>query len=90
MSELMLVNFLVMIFLVFIQSYFYFKLSVKSMVRFPVMSLTASFSLIISPMLMTNEVPATPYIQIFFIFYQILLFFFASIEYIKVKKGKKG
>lgn len=82
----MLVNFLVMTLLIFVQSYFYFKISVKSLIRFPIMFTTASFSLIITPMLMVNELPATPYIQLFFMVYQTLLFFFSTIEYLKQKK----
>jgi len=83
----MLVNFFVMALLMFIQSYFYFKIPIKSMSRFPIMFATTSFSLIITPLLMTYEVPTTPYIQLFFMIYQVFLFFFSSIEYRKQKKG---
>ena len=82
----MLVNFFIMALLMFIQSYFYFKISIKSMSRFPIMFATTSFSLIITPLLMTYEVPTTPYIQLFFMIYQVFLFFFSSIEYRKQKK----
>lgn len=86
MSEMIIVNFSVMVLMMFIQTFFYLKIPVKSMIRFPIMFTTVAFSLIITPMLMTNEVPTTPYIQLFFMVYQTFLFFFSTIEYLKQKK----
>lgn len=88
MSEVMFVNLMVMSLMMGIQLFFYFKINSTSMIRFPVMFLTTSFSLIITPLLMTNEVPTTPYLQLFFMVFQVLLFFFSTIEYLKVKRGK--
>lgn len=85
---LMLTNFMVMGLLILVQSFFYFKVSVKSMIRFPIILTTGLFSLIITPLLLQNEVPTTPFIQIFFVLYQTLLFFFSTIEYLKIKKER--
>lgn len=85
---LMLTNFMVMGLLFLVQSFFYFKVSVKSLIRFPIMATTGLFSLIITPLLLQNEVPATPFIQIFFVLYQTLLFFFSTLEYLKIKKER--
>ncbi len=76
-----------MIFMVIVQTFFYIKIPVKSIIRFPIMSITAVFSMIITPLLMTYEIPTTPYIQLFFMIYQVFLFFFSTIEYLKQKKG---
>lgn len=86
MDEIMIVNFMIMVLMMIIQTYFYVKISIKSMIRFPIMLTTASFSLIITPLLMMNEVPTTPYIQLYFMIYQVFLFFFSTIEYLKQKK----
>lgn len=86
MSEVMIINFEIMVLLMIIQTFFYLKIPVKSMIRFPIMATTVSFSLILTPILMINEVPTTPYIQLFFMVYQTLLFFFSTIEYLKQKK----
>lgn len=86
MSEVMIINFEIMVLLMIIQTFFYLKIPVKSMIRFPIMATTVSFSLILTPILMINEVPTTPYIQLFFMIFQTLLFFFSTIEYLKQKK----
>lgn len=88
MSELIMANFLVMVLMMAIQTFFYLKLSVKSMIRFPIMLTTTSFSLIITPLLMRGSLPTTPYIQLFFMVYQTFLFFFSTIEYLKIKKNR--
>jgi len=87
MTEIMIVALSVMFFMVIIQTFFYMKIPVKSMIRFPIMSITTSFSMIITPMLMIYEIPATPYLQLFFIIYQVFLFFFSTMEYLKYKRG---
>jgi len=87
MTEIMIVALSVMFFMVIIQTFFYMKILVKSMIRFPIMSITTSFSMIITPMLMIYEITATPYLQLFFIIYQVFLFFFSTMEYLKYKRG---
>lgn len=82
-----IVNYLVMIFLVGIQSYYYFKVSPSTLLRMPVVVATTTFSMILTPMLMVGEVVGTPFIQIFFMVYQILIFFFSMFEYVEIKKS---
>ena len=83
----LLVNYLIMVFLVFIQSYYYFKVSPSTRLRMPIVVATTSFSMIITPMLMFDGVAGTPYIQLFFILYQVIVFFFSMWEYKLIKSG---
>ena len=82
----LLINYLTMVFLIVIQSYYYFKVNPTTKLRMPVMTSIASFSMIITPMLMGDGIVGTPYIQLFFILYQVLLFFFSTWEYLRIKK----
>jgi len=96
MSEnLGLVNFSVMMFFVIIQSYYYFKVNPSTKARFPVMLAITGFSMMITPLLMSSidsngdlfSMIGTPFVQLFFILYQVLLFFFSAWEYKLVKRG---
>lgn len=85
-TDYSVINVGVMLLMMIIQSFYYFKVSVKSVIRFPIMFTTGVFSLFMTPLLMLNEVPATPFIQIYFMLYQIVVFFFSMWEY-KLNKG---
>lgn len=88
-------NFAVMIFFVGIQSYYYFKVSPTTRLRLPVVVAITTFSMIITPMLMSSvndegdlfSMVGTPFIQLFFLLYQVLVFFFSMWEYKLVKSG---
>lgn len=58
------------------------------------MVIITTFSMILTPMLMSpmgvdmdESMIGTPYIQLFFLLYQVLLFFFSVWEYKLVKNG---
>lgn len=83
----LLINYLIMLFFVGLQSYYYFKVPVMARLRMPVVITITTFSMIITPMLMVDGVVGTPYVQLFFIVYQMLVFFFSMWEYRIVKSG---
>ena len=81
----LLINYLTMLLLVVIQSYYYFNVSPSTRLRMPIAVATTSFSMILTPMFMVVGGAGTPYIQLFFIVYQMLVFFFSMWEYRLIK-----
>jgi len=79
----------IMLFLLILNLYVYFGISYKNQIKFPLNLLITSFSFIIGVLLLPVNIPSTPFIQIFFIMFQVVVFFFNAIEYYLIKKGGK-
>lgn len=71
---------------------FYFKIPANYVIKLPLIVCIAGFSLILTPLFMSPiyDIPTTPYIQLLFMVIQTVIFFFSCLEYIKIKKEKRG
>ena len=65
----------------------YFKIDTNLAIKLPIITIIFLFSLIIGTSTFFNEVLiGTPYIQIFFILYQLIFFIMSCLDYFEIKK----
>lgn len=71
--------------------FIYFKIPKNSVFKFPLILILFIFSIIISISLMSNyEIIGSPFLQIFLILFQTIIFLITSLEYFYVKKEKEN
>lgn len=81
---------LIVLFLFLIlQLILYLRLKPHREIKFPLIAGIFLFALIINVASIGNRIPFTPYLQFFFIIFEIIVFIMTSIEYYKKKKVDK-
>lgn len=82
-------SYIFIIFFIILTLFIYLKIETIYAVKFPLLVVIVLFSFIIIPFTFDFELIGTPYIQIFFIIFQMVILVFSSYEYYTLKNKLK-